>query len=43
MADFVRVANRNDIPAGEARMFEVNGRQVAVFHTAGGFQDWGRS
>jgi nitrite reductase/ring-hydroxylating ferredoxin subunit len=37
MADFVRVANRNDIPAGEARMFEVNGRQVAVFHTAGGF------
>jgi nitrite reductase/ring-hydroxylating ferredoxin subunit len=37
MAEFVRVASRGDIPNGEGRMFEVNGRQVAVFNCAGVF------
>jgi nitrite reductase/ring-hydroxylating ferredoxin subunit len=35
--DFVRVASRKDIPKGEGRMFEVNGRRVAVFNSDGKF------
>jgi nitrite reductase/ring-hydroxylating ferredoxin subunit len=35
MADFVRVASRKEIPSGQGRMFEVNGRQVAVFNAGG--------
>jgi nitrite reductase/ring-hydroxylating ferredoxin subunit len=35
--DFVRVATKKDIPKGEGRMFEVNGRQVAVFNAGGKF------
>jgi nitrite reductase/ring-hydroxylating ferredoxin subunit len=35
MAEFVRVASRNEIPAGEGRVFEIKGRQVAVFNTGG--------
>jgi nitrite reductase/ring-hydroxylating ferredoxin subunit len=36
MADFVRVASKKEIPAGEARLFEIKGRQVAVFNTGRG-------
>ena len=35
--DFVRVANTKDIPKGEGRMFDVGGRQVAVFNAGGKF------
>ena len=37
MAEFVRVAAPTDIPAGEGRMFEVNGKQIAVFNIDGSF------
>lgn len=37
MADFVRVASRRDIQPGQGCMFEVKGRQVAVFNVAGEF------
>jgi nitrite reductase/ring-hydroxylating ferredoxin subunit len=37
MADFVRVAGKSEIPAGQGRMFDVGGRQVAVFNVAGKF------
>ena len=37
MADFVRVASTGEIPAGQGRMFDVGGRQVAVFNVAGRF------
>src|SRR6187431_788425 len=37
MTEFVRVARTKDIPSGEGRMFEVNGRHVAVFNVGGRF------
>ena len=37
MVEFVRVARTKEIPSGEGRMFEVNGRQVAVFNVGGRF------
>lgn len=37
MAEFVRVASTKEIPSGEGRMFQVGGRQVAVFNVAGEF------
>ena len=37
MTDFVRVAAAGDIPKGEGRAFEVNGRNVAVFNSGGTF------
>jgi len=37
MAEFVRVASKGDIPVGEGRMFELNGKQVAVFNVGGQF------
>lgn len=37
MANFVRVASTTDIPNGEGRAFEVNGKQVAVFNCRGTF------
>ena len=37
MADFVRVASTSDIPRGQGRMYEVQGRQVAVFNVEGQF------
>ena len=33
----VRVASTGDVPDGEGRVFEVNGRQVAVFNSRGTF------
>ena len=37
MTDFVRVANTADVPTGQARTFEVNGRHIAVSHVDGAF------
>ncbi len=37
MAEFVRVASASEVPAGQGRLFEVNGRQVAVFNAGGAF------
>src|SRR5436853_5251646 len=37
MVEFVRVARTKEIPSGAGRMFEVNGRQVAVFNVGGHF------
>jgi nitrite reductase (NADH) small subunit len=37
MATFVRVAARSDIPAGQGRAFDVQGKQIAVFNSRGSF------
>ena len=37
MAEFVRVASTSEIPSGEGRMYQVHGRQVAVFNVGGEF------
>ena len=37
MAEFVRVASTSDIPTGQGRMFDVQGRQVAIFNVGGRF------
>ena len=37
MADFVRVAGTGDVPSGQARTFELNGRHIAVCHVDGAF------
>ena len=35
MPEFVRVASVNDIPAGQARLVEVNGKEIALFNLSG--------
>ena len=37
MPEFVRVASTDDIPAGQARMVEVGGKEVAIFNLGGSF------
>jgi 3-phenylpropionate/trans-cinnamate dioxygenase ferredoxin subunit len=37
MSDFIRVCPASDIPDGDRKVFEIEGRFVAVFHVAGGF------
>lgn len=37
MAEFVPVAKTGDIPAGEARVFSVNGKEIALCHVDGEF------
>ena len=37
MADFVKVANTNEIEPGQARLVEVNGKQIALFNVEGQF------
>jgi nitrite reductase/ring-hydroxylating ferredoxin subunit len=37
MSDFVRVASKAEIPAGQGRVFQVNGRMIAVFNCDGAF------
>ncbi len=37
MADFIKVATTNDIPPGQVRSFEVDGRRVALAHVDGAF------
>src|SRR5947199_6846562 len=37
MPDLVRVARIDDIPAGQATMVEVNGKEIALFNVGGSF------
>ncbi len=37
MSEFVKVASRSDVPPGEARVFTVNGRRLALCHVEGEF------
>lgn len=37
MADFVKVARKKDVPRGQARVFVVNGRRLALCHVDGEF------
>jgi len=37
MANFVRVASTSEIPKGEGRTFEVDGKRIAVFNSNGTF------
>lgn len=37
MPNYVRVASTADIPEGEGRAFDVNGKTVAVFNSGGKF------
>jgi 3-phenylpropionate/trans-cinnamate dioxygenase ferredoxin component len=37
MPEFVKVARTDDIPAGQARMVEVKGTEIAVFNVGGSF------
>ena len=37
MPEFVKVAQTENIPAGQARMVEVNGKEIALFNVAGSF------
>jgi 3-phenylpropionate/trans-cinnamate dioxygenase ferredoxin subunit len=37
MADFVRVADRSQIPPGGRLLADVDGRAIAVFHVEGSF------
>ena len=37
MADFVTVAKTDDVPAGEARTFSVNGKHIALCNVDGTF------
>ena len=37
MADFVKVANTNEIEPVQARLVDVKGKQIALFNVDGGF------
>ena len=37
MPEFVKVARIADIPAGQATMVEVNGKEIALFNVGGSF------
>ncbi len=37
MAEFVTVAQAGDVPAGEGRVVEVNGKEIALFNVNGSF------
>jgi nitrite reductase (NADH) small subunit len=37
MANFVKVAETNEIPTGQGKCVEVNGQQIAVFNVDGTF------
>lgn len=37
MADFIEVANTNDLPVGRAKMCVIGDRPIALYHTAAGF------
>jgi 3-phenylpropionate/trans-cinnamate dioxygenase ferredoxin subunit len=37
MADFLRVCPASEIPAGDRRVFELEGRFVVIFHVEGKF------
>lgn len=35
--EFIDIANTSEVPIGHARVYEVNGRTIAVYHTERGF------
>ena len=35
MAEFIRVASIGEVPPGESRLFEIAGRQIAIFNVRG--------
>ena len=37
MSEFVKVASTDEIPAGQAKMVEVNGKEIALFNVGGVF------
>ena len=37
MADFVKVAKTNDVPAGQVKIYQVDGRQIALCNVDGEF------
>jgi nitrite reductase (NADH) small subunit len=37
MADYVRVASRDDVPDGRAKMVKANGKEIALFNADGRF------
>ena len=37
MAEFVTIAKKDDIPAGEVRVYSVSGKELAVAHVDGAF------
>jgi 3-phenylpropionate/trans-cinnamate dioxygenase ferredoxin subunit len=37
VAEFVTIAKKDDIPAGEVRVYNVNGKELAVAHVDGEF------
>lgn len=37
MAQFIKIANKNDIPLNEGRYFKVNGKEIAIFNVGGEF------
>ena len=37
MPEFVTVASVDQVPDGQARVFQVAGREIAIFHAGGGF------
>ena len=37
MPEFIKVAKKEEIPIGQARLVEVNGNEIAIFNVAGSF------
>lgn len=37
MPEFVKVAKTDEVPAGQAKMVEVNGKEIALFNVGGSF------
>ncbi|HEX8089114.1 MAG TPA: Rieske (2Fe-2S) protein [Blastocatellia bacterium] len=37
MSDFIKVANKSDVPSGKGIAVEINGRSIAVFNVDGEF------
>jgi len=37
MPEFVKVAKTDDIPAGQAKLVEVNGNEIALFNVGGSY------
>jgi nitrite reductase/ring-hydroxylating ferredoxin subunit len=37
MAEFVRIASIDELPAGRARLVEVNGKEIALFNIDGSY------
>ena len=37
MSELIEVANISEVPLGRARSFNIDGRTIAIYHTAAGF------